>query len=113
MHKKGNLNPKCLNGEIAYAVNNRGHLLPCCRCDNPNTLKDPFFQKLLKVSKISEVSNIDQILNSKEWKKFETRLRKNIGPEVCHRTCGRFKSQVERLKIVNPVDNSIIHQHKT
>ena len=47
--------PKCLVDEIQIALTNRGHLIPCCWCDEEWSLKTPEFQKLLKVSKISEV----------------------------------------------------------
>jgi hypothetical protein len=80
--------PKCLRGEIQTALTNRGHLIPCCYCDEQWVLKLPEFKKILKVSKVSEVEDIEEILYSKEWMEFEENLRleKNI-PEVCIDHC--------------------------
>ena len=80
--------PKCLVDEIQIALTNRGHLIPCCWCDEEWSLKTPEFQKLLKVSKISEVEDIKEILYSKEWTEFEEKLKteKNI-PKICIQHC--------------------------
>ena len=80
--------PKCIKGETHMALTNRGHLIPCCRCDEDWSLKTPAFQKLLKVSKVSEVEDIEEILYSKEWMEFEENLRteKKI-PEICVQHC--------------------------
>ncbi len=80
--------PKCLVDEIQIALTNRGHLIPCCWCDEEWSLKTPEFQKLLKVSKISEVEDIKEILYSKEWTEFEEKLKteKNI-PKICTQHC--------------------------
>ena len=79
---------KCLVDEIQIALTNRGHLIPCCWCDEEWSLKTPEFQKLLKVSKISEVEDIKEILYSKEWTEFEEKLKteKNI-PKICTQHC--------------------------
>ena len=80
--------PKCLVDKIQIALTNRGHLIPCCWCDEEWSLKTPEFQKLLKVSKISEVEDIKEILYSKEWTEFEEKLKteKNI-PKICTQHC--------------------------
>tara|TARA_B100001996_G_scaffold381501_1_gene371057 strand:- start:2083 stop:2355 length:273 start_codon:yes stop_codon:yes gene_type:complete len=80
--------PKCLVDKIQIALTNRGHLIPCCWCDEEWSLKTPEFQKLLKVSKISEVEDIKEILYSKEWTEFEEKLKteKNI-PKICIQHC--------------------------
>ena len=43
--------PKCLKGEIQTAYTNRGHLIPCCYCDEEEDLATPQLQRLTNVSK--------------------------------------------------------------
>ena len=68
---KGKFVAQCMNGKMQMAMSNRGHLLPCCWCDQEWTLNTPLFQKMLKVSKVSEAENIDEIVLSVEWREFE------------------------------------------
>ena len=96
--------PKCMRGEIQTAFNNRGYLLPCCYCDHKTHLKTPQFQKLLKVSKVSEVDSIEDIIFSDEWREFEENLRteKNI-PEVCVKHCkDRGDDNIKRETFTDP-----------
>ena len=72
------IKPKCLPDPddksfvpMPLAIDNRGHLLPCCWCDHPKTTKDEKYQPLYKVSKLEDHNSIDDILDQKEWKKFE------------------------------------------
>jgi len=76
--------PKCLSGEQQIAVDNRGRLLPCCYCDDRRALKTPQLKRLTDVSKISEVEDIEEILFSKPWIKFEEDLRTENWPEIPH-----------------------------
>jgi len=76
--------PKCITGEIGTAFNNRGYLLPCCYCDEKWALEHPIFKKLLKVSKVSDVDCIEDIIFSDEWREFEENLRKE---KNLHRIC--------------------------
>ena len=77
-----------MRGEIQPALNNRGYLLTCCYCDQKRVLETTQFKKLLKVSKLSEVDSIEDIIFSDEWREFEENLRteKNI-PKVCIEHC--------------------------
>jgi len=93
MKKNNTLDPLCLKGKIAMAITNRGELIPCCRCDDPHTTNDTEFQKLLKVSKISDYDSIDEILKTKEWKRFKKNLENNIGPKACWETCRKNKPE--------------------
>ena len=56
--------PKCLKGEIQTALTNRGHLIPCCYCDEKWALDTPQLKRLTDVSKVSEVEDIEEILFS-------------------------------------------------
>ena len=64
------LRPKCFYNEIQTSLTNRGHLIPCCNVDQPETLADPMMVKMLKVSKLSEVDKVEDILdmNKSKWK---------------------------------------------
>jgi len=108
------LDPLCFKGEIAMAVTNRGHLIPCCRCDNPENMKDPEFQKLLAVSKISKENKIEDILQSKQWKRFKKNLEKNIGPFSCNFTCRKDKKDkdVQVLKKIDTKENKLLHNQR-
>ena len=41
------------------ANTNRGHLIPCCNVDQPDTLADPRMVKMLKVSKLADVDKVE------------------------------------------------------
>jgi len=85
-NKNIKLKPKCFE-DFPMAVTNTGHLIPCCYCDDGDTLEDPQFKKLLDASKISEHKNIQSILRTKEWIMFEANLRQHKGPPACVKTC--------------------------
>jgi Iron-sulfur cluster-binding domain len=106
------LDPMCLRNEISFAVTNRGELIPCCRCDNPKTIQDPEFQKLLAVSKISDYDRIEDILNTEEWIQFESNLRAHKGPPVCRTTCkkDRSKDVMQVRTLLDPSSNKIERQ---
>ena len=89
-YKKLKFKPKCIEGTMQSAVTNRGHLIPCCWLDDPDNLKQPIMQSLLKVSKISEVEDIEQIVFTKEWMNFEKNLKEENFDKIlptCKRHC--------------------------
>jgi len=114
MSEEPELDPLCIKGKISMAITNRGELIPCCRCDDPHTINDPEFQKLLKVSKISDYDNIDEILKNKEWKEFEENLKNNIGPQACWYTCKKDKSKEDTqvLTVVDTKSKKVKHEEK-
>lgn len=81
------LDPKCLDGRLQAAVNNRGELIPCCYCDTKGAWADPKFRQLLKVSKISDYDSIEEIYLTKEWIDFKKDLENDKGPWACFNTC--------------------------
>lgn len=104
------LDPRCFKG-FAMAVTNQGYLIPCCYCDNPKTMNDPEFKKLLAVSKISDHDNIESIVFSEEWKRFEKNLRQHQGPDACIRSCRvrKDKNDVVRKEVhIDPESKQII-----
>ena len=95
-----------MRGEIQTAFNNRGYLLPCCYCDHKTHLETPQFQKLLKVSKVSEVDSIEDIIFSDEWREFEQIMKDGEAgdhsrvPKNCLYHC-----------LIRPDDNIKIEHH--
>lgn len=106
------LDPLCFKNEIPLAVTNRGHLIPCCRCDIPHTINDPEFQKLLSVSKISEVDHIDEILLSDEWIQFYNNLKNNKGPKACFDVCRADKTEKNKLRVttIDPATGEVLKE---
>lgn len=109
MKKNVKLKPLCFEGKISFAVTNNGYLIPCCRCDNPETMNDPEFQKLLSVSKIEDHESVDQILIKPEWIEFAERLQQHQGPNACITTCREDKS-IDLKQVVKKIDikNNIV-----
>lgn len=108
------LDPQCFKGTIGLAITNRGQLIPCCRCDMPETMHDPEFKKLLEVSYIADYDSLDQILKTKHWKRFYKNLKRGIGVPACHFTCSKnkVKDQIQETKRINVQDRSIVSNHK-
>jgi len=96
--------PRCMFKEKSKsqqaAVTNRGHLIPCCWLDEAQTLNHPIMQPMLKVSKISEVEDIEQIVFSKEWQEFEKNLRERNMDKIlpsCKHHC-RMREDKDKIK---------------
>ena len=103
MEKDIELRPLCFEGQMSFAVTNRGHLIPCCWCDDPKTMDDPEFQKLLTVSKIEDYESIDQILTKVEWIEFNKNLQQNRGPNACITKCRKNKS-ADLIQVIKKFD---------
>ena len=121
---KPELEPRCMlqgnERRQQAAVTNRGHLIPCCWIDQTEELKHPTMQKILAVSKISEVESIDEILLSEPWQKFAKDLAENNFKEimpVCVTHCikrydkDKLKDEEYHIKgkkmdITNPIKNN-------
>ena len=121
---KPELEPRCMiqgnERRQQAAVTNRGHLIPCCWIDQTEELKHPTMQKILAVSKISEVESIDEILLSEPWQKIAKDLAENNFKEimpVCVTHCikrydkDKLKDEEYHIKgkkmdITNPIKNN-------
>jgi len=112
MKKDVKLQPMCFEGKISFAVTNRGHLIPCCRCDDPETMNDPEFQKLLAVSKIEDHESIDQILIKPEWIKFVKNLQQHQGPDACIKICREDKPNdlKQVIKKIDTENDKVTHE---
>ncbi len=100
------LEPRCMlegtERRQQAAVTNRGHLIPCCWVDQPENLAHPIMVEMLKVSKISEVESIEEILLSEPWQKFAKNLaEKNLDQvlPVCIMHCNKANKGKNRQKI--------------
>jgi hypothetical protein len=80
------LDPLCFK-EFPMAITNQGFLIPCCYCDDPSTMEDPDFKKLLEVSNIKDYENIEDIIKTKEWTEFAENLKNHKGPRSCIQVC--------------------------
>lgn len=86
------LDPKCLKKEPspgnAFALTNKGELIPCCWLDShAGRTTDKEYQKLLSVSKVSDYENIEDIFLTEEWQLFLQNLYKGKGFKECHLKC--------------------------
>tara|TARA_B100000085_G_C18547489_1_gene514506 strand:+ start:390 stop:731 length:342 start_codon:yes stop_codon:yes gene_type:complete len=86
------LKPACFEG-FPLAITNQGVLLPCCYCDDPHTTTDKEFKKLMAVSKLDDYDSIEQILATKQWKRFYKNLRRHVGPPACMTICSIKKGK--------------------
>lgn len=81
------LQPLCFK-DFSMSITNEGYLVPCCYCDDPPTMEDPEFKKLLAVSKIKDYDNLEDIFYNKEWIDFYKKLENNIAPcDACLSVC--------------------------
>ena len=86
--KDQELDPKCLDDrQPAFGMTNRGELIPCCWMDNKTNRYDKDYQKLLKVSKISDYDSIDELLLTDEWIQFAKNIANGKGFVWCHHVC--------------------------
>ncbi len=97
------LKPQCIAGTKEAAVTNRGHLIPCCWLDDPDTgsLDHPIMLDLLKVSKVSEVKNIEEIVSTKEWRDCYKNLEEENFDKIvptCKKQC-----QIRDGEILNKI----------
>lgn len=100
MNKKNRieLDPKCLKDQMQVAITNKGELIPCCFLDTKRNNLELEYQKLLRVSKISDYDSIEEIYLTKEWIEFAENLRNNIGPFACQITCPKRKDNLNVVK---------------
>jgi hypothetical protein len=114
MTEKILLDPKCINGTTDMAVDNRGRLIPCCYCDVPGMTDDPEFAKLLEVSYLENYDSVEEILATKQWKRFFKRLKQNNGFPECNEACRKDKSKLNTRvsTYYDPGNSNIIGTYK-
>lgn len=103
------LKPKCFEN-WATAYTSTGYLVPCCYCDNPETMNDSNFKKLLNVSKVDDVETIEDILLTTEWSDFRDNLKKDKAPNVCFKFCGQNKTSIKKKNYAD--DEETIYEVK-
>jgi len=106
------LQARCLNGSTEMAVDNRGRLLPCCYCDNPSMTNDPEFAKLLEASYLKDYDSVEEILKTKQWKRFFKRIKRNEGFAECNHVCAKDKPDLLYRERTYYSKSKIIHKEK-
>tara|TARA_Y100000004_G_scaffold70406_1_gene79139 strand:- start:693 stop:1820 length:1128 start_codon:yes stop_codon:yes gene_type:complete len=106
--------PKCLNKkELAYTAT--GYLMPCCWLDVPTGWSEPQIKRLMqKHLKLENNDQVDDIINSKEWKEFFKELKTNPS-YTCQKFCSvplnqainKAREKYDKLTVVNTGTNVI------
>jgi len=105
-NERTELDPKCLTGgQEAFAITNRGELIPCCWLDNQVNRRDPDYIKLLIASHIQDYDSIEEILFTDEWLEFQDNLKKGIGFTICHLVCKKRDSPQHKRETFYGEDN--------
>ena len=74
------LDPKCIDGrQEAFAITNRGELIPCCWLDTQVNRKDHDYMELLLASYIDDYDSIEEILLQTSGLSFRENLKKVKG----------------------------------
>ena len=97
------IDPKCLNGQQeAFAITNRGELIPCCWLDTGHQRKQEAYMKLVWASNIADYDSIEEILLQDEWIEFYENLKKGRGFSICHLVCKKRETpQHKKMTILN------------
>lgn len=86
--RKAKLDPKCLNGkQAAYAMTNKGELIPCCWLDTQEQRAEQDYQEFLWASRIDDYDSIEEIFLTDEWVEFFKNLKEGRGFLKCHDIC--------------------------
>lgn len=101
------IDPMCFRGNMNLAVDNRGHLLPCCHCDTENMMNDKEFRKLVDNSNIADYERIEDILDTDQWHAFHKALEHNRGPVACWDTCRSNKNKKDKQEMVVAEDGKL------
>lgn len=81
------INPKCLLTKRSLSLSNTGHLMPCCWLNTKYTQKG-IVQLFKSEHHLDNNSNINDIINSNDWKNFFKVLKED--PKNAPFTCKSF-----------------------
>jgi len=106
--KESELDPKCISGsQEAFAITNRGEVIPCCWLDTSIQRKDMDYGMLTLASNLDDYDSIDEILLQDEWVEFRNNLRKGKGFALCHHVCKkRDTPQHKKMTILGTGENN-------
>lgn len=94
------LDPSCYDSrQPAFAMTNRGEVIPCCWLDTKFNRVDDRYQKLLMVSNIDDYDDISEIFLTDEWVQFYQDLRNHKGFPSCHVHCRKREKPAHRREI--------------
>lgn len=80
--------PKCLHDDHHLGHTARGYLLPCCWSDRPELFEGDMKDLVKDKFKITNIDNIEQVIQSDEWQTFYKDLENGIGRKICYIYCG-------------------------
>jgi hypothetical protein len=108
--KGSELDPKCISGsQEAFAITNRGEVIPCCWLDTSIQRKDMDYGMLTLASNLDDYDSIDEILLQDEWVQFRNNLRQGKGFALCHHVCKkRDTPQHKKMTILSEGDEENI-----
>ena len=79
--------PKCLEKGHELGHTARGYLLPCCWADKPNLFESDMKFLVKEKFHLSNITNVEEVIQSSEWTEFYNNLSKGIGCDICHIYC--------------------------
>ena len=99
--RKEELDPKCINGDQeAFAITNRGELIPCCWLDTYVQKMEHDYGMLTLASNLNDYDSIEEILLQDEWVDFRTNLRNGKGFAICYLVCKKREApQHKRMTV--------------
>ena len=112
--REAELDPKCMNGkQEAFAITNRGELIPCCWLDTQVNRKDQDYMELVLASNVDDYDSIDEILFQPEWIEFRKNLKKNKGFAICHYVCKKRDSAQHKREVVLVEEGNVKYEKET
>lgn len=100
-NKVRNLKPRCIYEEQEITLSSEGYFTPCCWTDDELYKQQPWISSFFSPHlHIDNNDTVEQIFNSKEWRRFFKMLLKNPNnaPPVCFEYCASAKGDHEILK---------------
>lgn len=96
-----NFKPRCIYENQEITLSSEGYFTPCCWTDDELYNQQPWINSFfLPHLHIDNNDTVEQIFNSKEWRRFFKMLLKNPNnaPPVCFEYCASAKGDHEILK---------------
>jgi hypothetical protein len=95
------LEPKCFNHkQPAFAMTNRGEVIPCCWLDTQMNRINQDYQKLLMVSNLDDYDSVDEIFLTDEWVQFYDDLQNGKGFPTCYQICRKRDEDQHKREVV-------------
>ena len=113
-YHKVKLDPKCLNNKQgAFAMTNRGELIPCCWLDTDQQREEIEYKELLLASRIDDYDSIEEIYLTDEWIQFYENLKNGIGFLKCHEICKWRETDSHKMESTIDVNTGKVKKVKS